>query len=155
MLFCDAEVELILTIFEAIYGFHVNRRKSQIITVNEVPQIQSLAGSLGCEVGQLPTIYLGLPLGAKNKTQDIWNGVLERCENKLSNWKSNYLSLGGRIALVNTEYCAGFPPTYMMSLFPLPVKIERRLDALRRKFICRGNKEINNVTPCKMKDCDS
>lgn len=67
MLFCDAEVELILTIFEAIYGFHVNRRKSQIITVNEVPQIQSLAGSLECEVGQLPTIYLGLPLGAKKQ----------------------------------------------------------------------------------------
>lgn len=29
----------------------------------------------------------------------------------------------------------------MMSLFPMPVKIEKRIDALRRKFIWQGNKE--------------
>lgn len=38
------------------------------------------------------TKYLGLPLGAKNKELEVWNGMLERCEKKLSKWKSQYLS---------------------------------------------------------------
>lgn len=28
-----------------------------------------------------------------------------------------------------------------MSLFPLPVKVEKRIDALRRNFIWQGNRE--------------
>ncbi|CAN4128418.1 unnamed protein product [Withania somnifera] len=31
-----------------------------------------------------------MPLGVKSKSKDIWNGILENCEKKLSNWKSNY-----------------------------------------------------------------
>lgn len=70
LIFGDAKVEqvshmsLILTVFEAASG-----RKSQLFTVNIVPNIQRLAGSLGCELGNLPTTYLGLPLGAKNKSK--------------------------------------------------------------------------------------
>ncbi|KAG5595062.1 hypothetical protein H5410_036294, partial [Solanum commersonii] len=40
----------------------------------------------------LPTKYLGLPLGAKNKELEVWSGVMEKCEKKLSMWKSQYLS---------------------------------------------------------------
>lgn len=82
LIFCDADEEqirllrMILSIFEAISGLHVNWRKSQIYSVNEVPNIQRLAGVLGCEVGVLPTAYLGLPLGGKNKFGvECWRGV--------------------------------------------------------------------------------
>ncbi|WMV19784.1 hypothetical protein MTR67_013169 [Solanum verrucosum] len=34
--------------------------------------------SLACEVGSLPTAYLGLELGAKNKALEIWDGVIDR-----------------------------------------------------------------------------
>lgn len=67
LIFCDAKVEqvtylgLILIVFEAISSLHVNRRKSRLFTVNDVPNVQRLAGSLGYGVGVLPTIYLGLP----------------------------------------------------------------------------------------------
>ncbi|WMV38922.1 hypothetical protein MTR67_032307 [Solanum verrucosum] len=89
-----------------------------------------LAGVLGCEVGSLPTVYLGLSLGAKSKALEIWNSVIERCEKRLSNLKGQYLSLGSRIILVNSVLDA--LPTYVMSLFP---------DSLRRNFIWQGNKE--------------
>lgn len=90
-------------------------------------------------MGSLPTTYLGLPLGAKSKSKQIWNGVLERCEKKLSRWKNNYLSLGGRVTLVNSVLDS--LPTYMMSIFPLPVSVEKKIDALTRDFIWHGNKE--------------
>ncbi|WMV29067.1 hypothetical protein MTR67_022452 [Solanum verrucosum] len=57
--------------------------------------VESLAGVLGGRVGELPTIYLGMPLGGKSKSIGIWNGVIEKCEKKLTNWKSQYLSRGG------------------------------------------------------------
>lgn len=62
--------------------------------INEVNNMSGLASVLGGEVGALPTTYLGMPLGAKSKSTDIWNGVIEKCEKKLAKWKSQYLSRG-------------------------------------------------------------
>nr|XP_016502531.1 PREDICTED: uncharacterized protein LOC107820708 [Nicotiana tabacum] len=90
LIFCDAEksqlrhLRVTLILFEAISGLHINWRKSQIILVNEIPRIQLLVDILGEEVGTTPTIYLGMPLGAKSKSKDIWNDVLEKCEKKLA-----------------------------------------------------------------------
>ncbi|KAG5594579.1 hypothetical protein H5410_035811 [Solanum commersonii] len=101
--------------------------------------MEILKTMLGCEVGALSTIYLGLPLGAKSMSMEIWNGVIEKCEKKLARWKSQYLSMGGRLTLIN--YVLDALPTYMMSLFPIPPGIINRLDSIRRKFLWQGNKD--------------
>ncbi|RVW41517.1 Transposon TX1 uncharacterized 149 kDa protein [Vitis vinifera] len=44
--------------------------------------------------GQLPTVYLGLPLGAPNRDVSAWDGVEERTRRRLSLWKRQYLSKG-------------------------------------------------------------
>lgn len=61
--------------------------------MNEVPQISTLANILGGKIGELPTTYLGMPLGAKSKSMNIWNSMVERCEKKLVNWRSQYYLL--------------------------------------------------------------
>jgi len=145
LIFCDAEedhlkiLRLILVIFEAMSGLHVNWRKSFLYPVNEVPNMEILKSILGGEVGVLPTTYLGMPLGAKSNSMEIWDGVIEKCEKRLARWKSQYLSLGGRLTLINSVLDA--LPTYMMSLFPIPPGIINRLDSIRRKFLWQGNKE--------------
>ncbi|KAH0709195.1 hypothetical protein KY284_010622 [Solanum tuberosum] len=145
LVFCGAEVNhirhlrAILTIFEGISGLHVNWHKSCLYPVNQVANMQVLAENLGCQVASLPTKYLGMPLGAKNKEVEVWNEVLERCEKKLSRWKSQYLSLGGRITLIKSVMDA--LPTYMMSLFPIPRSIEKKINKSRRVFLWQGNKE--------------
>ncbi|XP_059284805.1 uncharacterized protein LOC132038094 isoform X2 [Lycium ferocissimum] len=121
LIVCDADIEqlkilrVIFILFEAISGLHINWNKSFLYPVNEVTNINMLAGILGGKVGELPTIYLGMPLGAKRKSKELWNSVLEKCEKKLVNWKSQYLSLGGRLTLINSVLDA--LPTYMMSIF--------------------------------------
>lgn len=50
---------------------------------------------------------------------------------ELANWRSQYLSLGGRVTLVNIVLDA--LPTYMMSLFPIPVNAVDILDVLYDK----------------------
>ncbi|WMV14046.1 hypothetical protein MTR67_007431 [Solanum verrucosum] len=110
-----------------------------LFPVNVMDNIQELAGVLGCEVGSLPTVYLGLTLGAKSKDLEIWNGVIERCEKRLAKWKGQYLSLGGRVTLVNSVLDA--LPTYVMSFFPLP--------ASKSFFLCPIlDLENNPLTRC-------
>ncbi|WMV48116.1 hypothetical protein MTR67_041501, partial [Solanum verrucosum] len=69
-----------------------------------VPDLQELARTsshTGGRNGELPAVYLGMPFGAKRNPKKIWNGVMEKCEKKLSNWKSQYKSLGGSLVLIN------------------------------------------------------
>ena len=62
LVFCDAESEHDCI---SIGG------KSFIYPVNEVPQISLLANILGGKIVELPTTYLGMPLGAKSKSLSI------------------------------------------------------------------------------------
>lgn len=78
-------------------------------------------------------------LGAKNNELEIWNKVLEKCDKKLARWKSQHLTLGGRLTLIKSMMDA--LPTYMMSLFPIPKSIQKKINRLRRSFLWQGNKE--------------
>lgn len=58
------------------------------------------------------------------------------------NWLASILPWGGgrgRLTLVNSVLDA--LPTYMLSLFPIPAGVTKRLDSIRRKFLWQGNKE--------------
>jgi len=101
--------------------------------------MEYLNAILGGEIGVLPTTYLGMPLGASSQSYEILNKVVEKCEMKLARWKSQYLSRGGRLTLINSVLDA--LPTYMMSVFPIPQIVIDRLDKIRRKFLWQGNNE--------------
>ena len=58
--------------------------KSFIYPINSVLNTEVLTRTLGGKVGELLTTYLGMPLGAKSKSKGIWNGVLEKCEKRLT-----------------------------------------------------------------------
>ncbi|WMV54052.1 hypothetical protein MTR67_047437 [Solanum verrucosum] len=132
-------IRVILVLFEAVSGLQVNWGKSSLFPVNEVPQIKEMAGTLGCSVGKLPTTSLGMPLGNNHKALEIWDSILEKTEKKLSGRKAQYISLGGRLILIN--FVLDSLPTYVMSLFPIPGKVMENLDKLRRKFLWQGNKD--------------
>jgi len=145
LIFCDADrnqlrhLRIVLVLFEGILGLHINWGKSFLYPINDVPHMNLLASILGGEVGSLPTLYLGMPLGANSKSIEIWDTVIEKCEKKLARWKTQYLSRGGRLTLINSVLDA--LPTYMMSLFPIPAGVIKRLDRIRRNFIWHGDKE--------------
>ncbi|XP_049372997.1 uncharacterized protein LOC125837971 [Solanum verrucosum] len=145
LIFCGAEeeqlkyVRVILVLFEGVSGLHINRWKSFMYPINEVNNMSYIASILGGVVATLPTTYLGMPLGAKSKFIEIWNGVIEKCEKKLARWKTQYLSMGGRLTLINSVLNA--LPIYMMSLFPIPTRVIKKLDRIRRNFLWQGNNE--------------
>ena len=140
--FCEAKKEHLTHLswtlfwFEVASGLRINLAKSEIILVGEVEEVDVLAVELGCRVGSLPSSYLGLPLGAPNKSLSAWDGVEERVRRRLALWKRQYISKGGRITLIKSTMAS--MPIYQMSLFQMPKVVARRLEKLQRDFLWEG-----------------
>ncbi|RVW98663.1 hypothetical protein CK203_032244 [Vitis vinifera] len=69
-------LKIILLVFGQVSGLKINLEKSTIS---------------------------GLPLGGNPKTIGFWDPVVERISRRLDGWKKAYLSLGGRITLIQEE----------------------------------------------------
>lgn len=52
--------------FEVISGLKINLTKSDFILIVKVENLEELAFEVSYKVGELPTTYLGLPLGASH-----------------------------------------------------------------------------------------
>ena len=111
----------------------INVRKSEIVPVGEVNNLDALANILQYRVGSLPMKYLEMPLGTSFKTASIWNPILEKMEKKLSGWKRLYLSKGGKLMLLKSTLSS--LPTYFLSLFTIPKAVAARLKNIQRNFL--------------------
>ena len=77
--------------------------------------MERLALELCFKIGSLPTEYLRLPLGAKHNSVSVWEAVEERFRKRLTIWKRQYISNGGRLTLIRSTLSN--MPTFVMSLF--------------------------------------
>ncbi|KAJ9709030.1 hypothetical protein PVL29_000829 [Vitis rotundifolia] len=142
VIFCEAKTEYlaslswILAWFEAASGLRINLAKSELIPVGEIDNIEEMAVELGCKVGSLPSIYLGLPLGAHHKASSMWDRVEERMRKKLACWKRQYISKGGRLTLIKSTLASS--PIYQLSLFRMPKLVAKRLEKIQRDFLWGG-----------------
>jgi hypothetical protein len=142
LVFCGANesqirhLRALLVCFEAVSGLKVNLAKSALFLVGSVGDVDQLAGLLGCGTGTLPLKYLGLPLGASCKLKMMWVELEELMARRLAPWKRSYLSKGGRVTLIKSTLSN--LPTYMMSLFPIPVFVAKRIKKIKRDFLCGG-----------------
>ena len=118
--------------------------------------MEKLAFELGCNIGSLPTEYLGLPLGAKFKAAKVWDGVEERFRRRLALWKRQHISKGGRLTLIRSVLSN--MPTYLLSLFWLPKGVKLRLDKIQQDFLWVGGSLerkfylINRDSVCQSKE---
>uniref|UniRef100_A0A2N9IDN0 Reverse transcriptase domain-containing protein n=1 Tax=Fagus sylvatica TaxID=28930 RepID=A0A2N9IDN0_FAGSY len=105
LVFCGAtrdqlyHLKGVLLCFEAVSRLRINLGKSEIVPVGSVVDVEALAHVLGGRIASLPMKYLGLPLGARYKSKEIWNPILEKMERRMAGWKRSYLSKGGGLGL--------------------------------------------------------
>ncbi|KAD3068242.1 hypothetical protein E3N88_36122 [Mikania micrantha] len=127
----------ILRCFNLSSGLKINFKKSFLYGIGiEQGSATSLARVIRCKVGSFPFTYLGVPVGQNMNLVKNWNIVLEKISNRLSSWKQNSLSFGGRITLAKSILSS--IPLYYMSLFRAPRHVINSIEVIRRRFCWGG-----------------
>lgn len=71
-------VKHLLSLIELISGLKLNVKNSVIFEVNTVLNRDLVLNVWGCKCGEFPTIYLGLPFGARFDCLRVWNPLLDK-----------------------------------------------------------------------------
>lgn len=62
-----------------------------------------------------------------------WRFLIENLKNKLVSWKSQQLSLGGRLALLNSMLSNLL--VFIMSTYLIPKSVIKMIDSIRKGFL--------------------
>jgi hypothetical protein len=139
ILFMDHNLEqaknmkLLLSAFEQLSGLKINFHKSEIFCFGEAKDYESQYEQLfGCKRGSYPFRYLGIPMHFRKLNNKDWEMIEERIEKKLSNWKGKYLSVGGRLVLINSVLSS--LSMFMLSFFEISKGVLEKIDYFRSRF---------------------
>jgi hypothetical protein len=136
-------MKAVLRWFELVSGLKVNFSKSCLMGVN-VPNsfLQGAASFLNCKLGSIPFIYLGLPVGANPRLASTWDSVVKTIENRLISWRNRYVSLGGRVVLINSVLAS--IPVFYLSFLKIPLKVRMAIVRIQRNFLWGGASGVKN-----------
>ena len=94
-------LKLKLSAFEQLSGLKINFHKSESFCFDEAQDaVAQYAEIFGCEQGQFPIKYLGIPIHYRRLTNAEWKHVEEGLQKRIASWKGKLLSLGGRLVLI-------------------------------------------------------
>jgi hypothetical protein len=131
-------LKLILSAFEQLPGLKINFNKSELFCFGEAQDdVNAYTNLFGCGQGQFPMSYSGIPIYYWRLTLAEWKLVKEILQKRLSSWKGNLLSLGGRLILINLVLSNMV--MHMILFFLLPKGVLHKLDYYRSRFFWQGD----------------
>ncbi|GJW06898.1 putative RNA-directed DNA polymerase, eukaryota, reverse transcriptase zinc-binding domain protein [Tanacetum coccineum] len=94
----------LIRVFYLASGLKINIYKSNVygVGVSDI-KVHTMTNNTGCSQGSFPFIYLGLPIGASMNLTVNWKILLDRFDVRLSKWKANLFSIGGRLTLIKSK----------------------------------------------------
>ncbi|GJV79890.1 RNA-directed DNA polymerase, eukaryota [Tanacetum coccineum] len=106
----------ILRCFSLLSGMSINIQKSHLLGVG-IPDncVAEAAKSIGFM-----------------SSKKAWDETINKMKKRLSRWKLNTLSVGGRLTLLKSVL--GSTPIYNMSIFKVPKSVLNYMESLRRNF---------------------
>jgi hypothetical protein len=138
-------LKAILRGFEMASGLKVNFWKSRLMGVNVSQEFMTVASAfLNCKTSSIPFIYLGLPVGANPRRVATWEPLIETLRKRLGAWGNKFISLGGRIVLLNAVLNA--IPVFYLSYLKVPSLVWKKIRQIQRDFLWggrRGSKKIS------------
>nr|GEX67515.1 putative reverse transcriptase domain-containing protein [Tanacetum cinerariifolium] len=141
-----------LRCFYLVSGLKINVHKSNIIGVNVPNHITDvMAKNVGCCVASFPLQYLGVSVGCNMSRCANWIPIIWKFSSKLAQWKARLLSVGGRLSLIKSVL--GNLPTYYMSLYMMPMAIQKKLEMMHNKFFIGGEDGEKKITWVKWEKC--
>jgi hypothetical protein len=119
-------------------GLKVNFSKSRLFGVNVENDFMTIAAKfLNCKLGTIPFVYLGLPVGANPRKEATWKPVvIDILQKRLYSWQNRYVSLGGRVILINSVLAS--IPIYYLSFMKMLIKVWKKMVAIQRNFLWGG-----------------
>ncbi|CAJ2642053.1 unnamed protein product [Trifolium pratense] len=134
----------LLVLFETMSGLKVNFNKSMLVGVN-IPEswLCEASSAFCCKVEKIPFIYLGLPIGGDSRHLGFWKPMMDRLKNRLSGWKSRFLSFSGRLVLIKSVLTS--LPVYALSFFKAPSGIISSIESLLIKFFWGGCEDFRKT----------
>ncbi|GKB21476.1 hypothetical protein Tco_0855399 [Tanacetum coccineum] len=123
----------ILKCFHLASGLKINVQKSQLMGVGVSEElVRHGASSIGCAVLTTPFRYLGVDVGGLMTRHSAWSSVIQKIQSRLSRWKANTLSVGGRLTLLKSVL--GATPLFTMSIYKVPLGVLRDLERIRNSI---------------------
>jgi hypothetical protein len=109
----------LLYAFKQLSGLKINFHKSEVLCYGATRELEASYTSLfGCDSGDYPFRYLGIPMHHRQLLNSEWSKVEQRFQQKLLCWKAKYLSYEGRLVLLNLVLSRLL--MFMMSFFEVP-----------------------------------
>ena len=108
--------------------------------------LHKLVDLSGCEVGDWPIKYLGLPLGGNPRKIAFWELVVNKVAKRLVSWKKAFLSRGGRLTLIQSVLSS--LPIYYLSVFKVPISVINSMEKMMRDFLWEGGDLVGGDHSC-------
>ncbi|GJT59260.1 RNA-directed DNA polymerase, eukaryota [Tanacetum coccineum] len=106
----------ILRCFSILSGMTINFQKSQLLGVGICDNhVIEAAKFIGCSTMKTPFRYLGILVGDNMANLKAWDETIAKMIKRLSKWKLNTLSIGGRLTLLKSVL-GSTPDTTTMSI---------------------------------------
>ncbi|KAJ9565730.1 hypothetical protein OSB04_001696 [Centaurea solstitialis] len=123
-----------LDLFALRSGLAPNLQKSDVFFGNVAPNVREMIlQCLPFRAGTFPIRYLGVPLSPVPLKAADFGPLVSRIKLRIQNWKSKFLSLGGRKQLVVSVLQS--LQLYWMAIFIIPSGVVHEIEKLFRDFI--------------------
>lgn len=80
-----------------------------------------------------------MPFLLGKKKYDLFYHIIDRINNKINVWYTNFLSYAGRLVLL--QFVPNSIPAYAMSFTKLPMSCIEKIDSINTKFLWNHNKD--------------
>lgn len=130
-------LKFLLFCFEEMSGVKINYQKSEVFGVGlEEGELDEFADMLNCQKGEMPIVYLGLPVSTEKIGKRELFFVGQQMEKRLGTWIGGYVSYGGKEILINS-YLSSIP-LYAMGFYKLLEGVHKKMDSVRGRFYWQG-----------------
>ncbi|KAJ9536666.1 hypothetical protein OSB04_un000139 [Centaurea solstitialis] len=147
-----------LQLFASRSGLSPNLQKSDVFFGNVPSNVRAtILHCLPFRMGTFPIRYLGVPLSPISLRAADYGVLISKVKLRLQNWKSKFLSFGGRKQLITSVLQS--LQQYWMAFFLLPSGVVHDLERLFRDFLwaqgdsSRGKCKVAWDLVCRPLDC--
>ncbi|GJX94222.1 RNA-directed DNA polymerase, eukaryota, reverse transcriptase zinc-binding domain protein [Tanacetum coccineum] len=110
-----------------------------------------MAKVIGCEAAKFPLKYLCVPVECNMARYSNWNALIQKISSKLALYKARLLSVSCRLYLIKSVL--GNLRTYYMSIYMMPVFVQKKLESICNNFFIGGDKDEEKMTWVRWKKC--